>query len=79
MNRVQLLYFTDDHTGPDRLSDLHKGTVSLGHSQDPKQGLLIPRLPLGVWGEKMLFMWGQPPLLGLGKSSWSEWEDRAGF
>lgn len=55
MDQVQLFYFTDDHTGPDRLSDLYKGTVSLGHSQDPKQGLLIPRLLLEVWGGEMLF------------------------
>lgn len=78
MDQVQLLYFTDDHTGPDKLSDLHKGTVSLRHSQDPKQCLLVLRLLLGVWGGEMLFMWGQPPLLDLGKS-WSEWEDRTGF
>lgn len=24
-------------------------------------------------------MWGQPPLLGLGKFSWLEWEDKAGL
>lgn len=45
MDHVQLLYFIDGHTVPDRLSDLHRGTVSLGHSQHPKQGLLIPKLP----------------------------------
>lgn len=79
MDQAQLLYFTDGHTGLDRFSDLHRGTVSLGHSQDPKQGLLIPRLPQEAWGGDTLLTWGQPPLLGLGKSSWLEWEDRAGF
>lgn len=56
-----------------------RGAVSLGHSQDPKRGLLIPRLPQEAWGGDLLFTWGQPPLLGLGNSSWLEREDRAGF
>lgn len=79
MDQAQLLYFIDDHTGLDRFSDLHSDTVSLGHSQDPKQGLLISRLPQEAWAGDTLFTWGQAPLLGLGKSSWLEWEDRAGF
>lgn len=71
MEQVQLLYFIGGHTGPDRFSDLAGGTVSLGHSQDPKQVLLTPRLPSEAWGGDMLFTWGQPAL-GLGKSSWLE-------
>ena len=42
MDHVQLLYLADGHTGPGRLSGLHTGTLSLGHSQHPKQGLWFP-------------------------------------
>lgn len=40
--------------------------MSLGHSQDPKRGLLFPRFPPEAWGEDVLSP-GSAPSAGPGR------------